>query len=474
MKKKPKNGLNNIYNPCFFMKAPEIKTILDYKKLFESLPALFLILKPDSPHFTILDASNLYLAATMTKRNEIVNKGLFEVFPDNPNDLTATGEHNLKRSLQNVIEKKQQDIMPVQKYDIPLPAEKGNGFEERYWNPKNTPVLNDKNEIIYIVHKVEDVTASIFLEKKGIEENRISEEKSQFIRSNEERINLILQALLKYTTMDFSDRLSITDKGDELDAIAVGLNSVIDELENQMSLLKSTNSELEHTNKELDSFSYSVSHDLRAPLRAIGGYSQVLLEDYGTKLDDEGKHTVNVIIKNTFKMGALIDDLLTFSRVGKQNLTKVLLDMDNKVNTICRELSEQNKNGQLKINVKPLGSVEGDSSMVKLVIHNLISNAIKYSSRKEKAIIEIGSYNENNMKVFYVKDNGAGFDMKYYNKLFGVFQRLHSSNEFEGIGVGLALVHRIIKKHQGDVWAEAVLDKGATFYFSLPLTKDKN
>lgn len=457
------------------MKDPDQKTIIDYKMLFDAAPVLFLILEPNPPNYTILDATERYLAATMSDRNEIVNKNLFDVFPDNPNDLEANGTHNLRRSLKNVIEKKMPDNMPVQKYDIPVPVKKGGGFEERYWKPKNTPVLNKNNKILYIIHQVEDVTATVVIEKKQLNEAKIAadviEQKSLLIKQNEDRINLILEALLKYTTMNFSDRLAITDKGDELDAIAVGLNSVIDELENQMHLLSSSYNDLEYANKELDSFSYSVSHDLRAPLRAIGGYSQVLMEDYGDKLGEEGLHTINVIIKNTVKMGALIDDLLTFSRVGKQNLNKVQLNMNGKVNAICRELSEEQKDGQVEINVKQLGNIEGDSSMLKLVITNLVSNAIKYSAKKEKSIIEIGSYEEKDKMVYYVKDNGAGFDMKYYDKLFGVFQRLHSANEFEGTGVGLALVQRIIKKHQGDIWAEAVPEKGATFYFSLPLTK---
>ncbi len=460
------------------MKETDKGTIIDYKKIFEASPTLYLLLKPNSPDFTILTASDGYMAATLTKKNEIINKKLFDVFPDNPNDKEANATNNLRRSLENVLKKKKQDIMPLQKYDVPIPSDKGVGFEEKYWNPINTPIFDDKQEIIYILHQAEDVTAAVLQEKKHVQDAKtaanVIEQKSLAIKENEDRINLILEALLKYTTMDFSYRLEITNKGDELDAISVGLNSVIDELENQMELLSSSYKELEYANKELDSFSYSVSHDLRAPLRAIAGYSQVLMEDYGDKLDEDGKRTINVIIKNAFKMGALIDDLLTFSRVGKQNLTKVLLNMENKVKTISAELIEQQKDKKIEITIKPLASIEGDSSMMKQVVTNLLSNAIKYSSKKERPIIEVGCYREKDMMVYYVKDNGAGFDMKYYNKLFGVFQRLHSSNEFEGTGVGLALVQRIIKKHQGEIWAESVLDEGTTFYFALPIINAKN
>lgn len=444
---------------------------IDYKLVFYTIPSLFLLLKPNSPEFTIMDANDAYLKATMTKRYEIINKSLFHVFPDNPSDIKADGVSNLKRSLEKVLESKQANAMPIQKYDIQVTTENGISFEERFWNPVNTPVLNEKNEIVFIIHQVEDVTAKINLENKMKIASTEIEQKSVLIKENEERINAILSALLKYTTMDFSNKLTITDKGDELDAIIVGLNSLIDELENQMQLLKISNEELEYANNELDSFSYSVSHDLRAPLRAINGYSQVLIEDYGHQLDENGKHTIQVIIKNAFKMAALIDDLLTFSRVGKQGLTKVTLNMTTMINIIVQDFKNQPHNNTVDFIIKPVEDIEGDNSMLKQVITNLISNAVKYSGKKEKAIIEIGSFQKNNTIVYYIKDNGAGFDMKYYDKLFGVFQRLHSASEFEGTGVGLALVQRIIKKHQGEVWAEAEPEKGATFYFSLPAKK---
>jgi len=228
-----------------------------------------------------------------------------------------------------------------------------------------------------------------------------------------------------------------------------------------------TNEALANANNELDSFSYSVSHDLRAPLRAIVGYSNILIEDYGDILDDEGKRVLNVIMKNVLKMGQLIDDLLAFSRIGKQQLIKVNVDMNALVNKIVDDLKIQHSSIN-ELNIKCLINIKCDSSMMKQVMTNLIGNAIKYSGKKENAIIEIGSYADNSDIVYYVKDNGVGFDMKYYDKLFGVFQRLHSANEFEGTGVGLALVQRIVNKHGGNVWAEAKVDEGATFYFSLP------
>jgi PAS domain S-box-containing protein len=226
--------------------------------------------------------------------------------------------------------------------------------------------------------------------------------------------------------------------------------------------------QLEASNKELDSFSYSVSHDLRAPLRAIDGYARILQEEYGDKLDREGRRLTKVITNNAQKMGQLIDDLLAFSRLGKQHIVKVDIDMNTLVHSIVDKLiSEENKKS-IEFDIKPLLNAGGDSSMVRQVMINLISNAVKYSGKKEKPVIEIGSYKENGSINYYVKDNGAGFDARYTDKLFNVFQRLHGANEFEGTGVGLAIVHRIITRHGGKVWAEGKVNEGAVFYFSLP------
>lgn len=221
-------------------------------------------------------------------------------------------------------------------------------------------------------------------------------------------------------------------------------------------------------NKELESFSYSVSHDLRAPLRSIDGYTRILLEDYAEKLDDEARRLMSVVMNNAQKMNKLIDDLLMFSRLGKQPVEKTELNMNVMFQSIINELKNHKQADHAEFELKPLLPAHGDRNLITQVITNLLSNAIKYSSKKEKPRIEIGSYEENGFNVYYVKDNGAGFDMAYYEKLFGIFQRLHTASEFEGTGVGLAIVQRIINRHEGKVWAEAKPGEGATFYFSLP------
>ena len=224
---------------------------------------------------------------------------------------------------------------------------------------------------------------------------------------------------------------------------------------------------LEASNKELDAFSYSVSHDLRAPLRAIHGYTKMLSEGHTDKLDDEGKRLMETVLRNTVKMGRLIDDLLTFSKLGKKDLRITAVDMTKLATSILNDIRYSSPSIKANIVIHPLLPVDGDSSLLSQVFTNLISNAIKYSEGKDTPVIEIGSREEEDEAIYYVKDNGAGFDMKYYDKLFGVFQRLHREEEFEGTGVGLALVKRIITRHGGRVWGEAEVGMGATFYFSL-------
>jgi PAS domain S-box-containing protein len=231
--------------------------------------------------------------------------------------------------------------------------------------------------------------------------------------------------------------------------------------------LKNAEARLIAANEELEAFSYSVSHDLRAPLRAVNGYAQMLKEDYNGQLDDKARRLMDNIMKNAEKMGQLIDDLLTFSRLGRRELQLHNIRMQDMVSGLWKELKPEQDHRDIEIHIKELLPAQADNVTIKQVWLNLISNAIKYSKQKAKAIIEIGSEIKGNEIMYYVKDNGAGFDMRYVDKLFGVFQRLHSEREFEGTGVGLAIVQRIIAKHGGRVWATGKVNEGASFYFTL-------
>jgi signal transduction histidine kinase len=231
--------------------------------------------------------------------------------------------------------------------------------------------------------------------------------------------------------------------------------------------IKRAEEKLIEANNELEAFSYSVSHDLRAPLRAIHGYTKMLKANYETALNSEGNRLMNNILNNAKKMGQLIDDLLAFSRIGRNELVKMNIPMQELVTNLCNEVKNEQTDRTIEFRISHLFPAPGDNTAIKQVWLNLISNAVKYSRQKEKTIIEIGCEIKENEIIYYIKDNGAGFDMRYANKLFGVFQRLHSDEEFEGTGVGLALVQRIIVKHGGRVWGESKVNEGATFYFTL-------
>jgi len=229
--------------------------------------------------------------------------------------------------------------------------------------------------------------------------------------------------------------------------------------------------ELKKAQEELESFSYSVSHDLRAPIRAINGYTQILIEDHIDLLDEDGKNMFNAIIKSSNKMGVLIDDLLAFSKLGRKQVSSSSINMTALVNGVINDIVIEKGENNPIFELDELAPANGDSSLIKQVWINLISNAIKYSKYKTETRIKITSISENDKIIYSIQDWGAGFDMAYYDKLFGVFQRLHSQEEFSGTGIGLAIVQKIISRHYGIVWAESKLDAGAKFYFSLPVIK---
>jgi light-regulated signal transduction histidine kinase (bacteriophytochrome) len=207
---------------------------------------------------------------------------------------------------------------------------------------------------------------------------------------------------------------------------------------------------------------------LRAPIRAISGFARILEEEYSEELDLDGIKFIHSIIRNSKKMGELIDDLLAFSKLGRKEITFSGINMNALIKSIREELLADSDERMAEFIVDTLPPAKGDQSLIKQVWINLISNAIKYSKNKPKTKIEIGAYEKDNLIVYYIKDNGAGFDMQYYDKLFGVFQRLHSPEEFEGTGIGLAIVQKIVSRHNGTVWAESKLNEGTSFYFSLP------
>jgi PAS domain S-box-containing protein len=262
--------------------------------------------------------------------------------------------------------------------------------------------------------------------------------------------------------------VELENKSNELENTKLALLNIVEDLNEKSEQLEQSTKNLQNTNKELEAFSYSISHDLRAPLRAIDGFTQILTEDYISKLDDEGKRIGAIIQQNSKKMGNLIDDLLAFSRLGRSALNYSKINMKYMANAIYYELTSNENRQHITINIEDIPPAYADTNMMRQVWINILSNSMKYSSKRDNSIISINFKEETDKYIYCVKDNGVGFNMKYKEKLFGVFQRLHSDKEFEGTGVGLALVQRIIHRHNGEIWANAEIDKGAEFYFSIP------
>jgi PAS domain S-box-containing protein len=230
--------------------------------------------------------------------------------------------------------------------------------------------------------------------------------------------------------------------------------------------------QLEAANKELEAFSYSVSHDLRAPLRAMDGFSRILLEEYASGLSEEAQRYLHLISTNALRMGHLVDDLLTFSRLSRQALKKQFVSPDSIVHQCLDELHAEQDGRRVEISIGELPTCQGDPALLKQVWFNLLANAIKYTRKREVAQIEVGARVDPqapDVSIYFVRDNGVGFEMQYAHKLFGVFQRLHRADEYEGTGVGLAIVQRIVQRHGGRAWVEATVDQGATFFFTLEM-----
>ncbi len=305
-------------------------------------------------------------------------------------------------------------------------------------------------------------------------ERRVEERTAELVSANKQLKREVkerkqaeedLEEMTKERSAELNKRIS------EVEQLNNAMLNLLEDRRISNESLEIKTQQLAAANKDLDAFAYSVSHDLRAPLRAIVGFSRMLMEDYGDKLDEEGQRKLNVIQNSAQDMGQLIDDLLAFSRLGRKAISMSAINMGRLAEEVFERL-RLNASGQtVRLNIQDLSPAYGDRALIREVFVNLISNAIKFTKPAEVAVVEISGKTEEKEILYSVKDNGVGFDMKYADKLFQVFQRLHSTEEFEGTGVGLALVQRIIHRHGGRVWAKGKMNEGATFYFTLPRGK---
>jgi len=385
---------------------------VDYRSVFESAPGLYLLLRTD---FTIVAVTDAYLRATMTKREEILGRGLFDVFPDNPDDPHATGVRNLSASLQRVLEKRATDVMAVQKYDIRRPEEEGGGFEERYWSPANSPVFDANGDIAYIIHRVEDVTELVRLQQAQSAQEEIKQ------RARE------LEMIVAERTAQ--------------------LRSSVDELE---------------------AFCYSLSHDMRAPLRAIHSFNEMVLEDCGNKISEECREFLQKSIRSADRLDRIIQEVLAYTRLAKQDIKTEPVDVETLVREIIDERPElQPPNAEIKIE-SPLQPMLGHEASLTQCITNFLDNAVKFVDRDVKPKVRVYTEANNGHVRLYFEDNGIGIDEAGQKRLFQMFQRIHAANEVPGNGIGLAIVRKAVERMNGTAGVESEPGKGSRFWVQLP------
>jgi len=486
----------------------------DFQSLFEAIPGLHIVLSPD---FKIVAASDSYVAVTQKKREELLGRILFEIFPDNPEDVKNNAGYSLQGALKTVLEQKKTLHTPLRKYKV---QNHDGTFETKYWSSEDKPLLNDKNEVRFILHTITEITELIRSEQlfsNIFEHNPASIALSRMSDGKIINVNKALLTLFEFPSkeeiigrtsadmkvaMDDSARDQIVaalSKGEKVVGLEGQIRQVsgairwiscsiqVVDINNEKCMLSTMLDitqkkedevhkqlqavQLKQANEELETFSYSVSHDLKAPLRSLEGFSKLLIENYKGKFDADADRWLNFIAENANRMGVLINDILNFSRISRSNLNTVSVSMQQMVEELFNNEKNNYPGKRIELHIGKLENADGDRAMLGQVWQNLISNALKYSSKNEHISVAIDCKKEEDFIVYTIQDNGVGFDEKYKDKLFGVFQRLHRSEEFEGTGVGLAIVNRIIQKHEGWIQVSSTLGKGTEFTFALPVIK---
>ncbi|MDZ7716396.1 MAG: ATP-binding protein [Balneolaceae bacterium] len=388
--------------------------------IFDTLPRAYAILAPAPQGFVIEEVNRAFLNLTGRTKDELAGNNYFDVFPKELNQYQGANTLDLSEILQQVTTQNEKHVTAIVKHTL-TPAGKKNS-EPRYWQFTNVPVCNnDEDEVAFIIQELEDVTEQLTKKEKRQNTTRQLSSRSQLQVQNKVLEDQIAQKINQYRA----------------------------------------------TNKELTDFIYSVSHDLRAPLRRIDGFSQELMNSCQHQLDETATHYLKRIRQGAQDMGNLIDDLLKLSRISRRKAEIESINISELAQSVFDQLIELEEDREVNFTAEKNLTAQVDKGLVKAMLTNLISNAIKFTGKKEKAEIEIGKTNKDGSSSFYIKDNGVGFDPAYADKLFKAFERLHSQKEFPGSGIGLATVKRIVTLHGGTIRAESTPDEGATFYFNF-------
>ena len=405
----------------------------NFQVFFEKAPGLCLAL---DPNFFILAASDNYLRATMTRREDIVGQHLFDVFPDNPADAPAAFR-NLRASLERVVRDRVPDSMDVQRYDIRRP---GGEFEERYWSVVNTPILRENGEVQYIIHCVGQATE--LPPRKASKE-----EDTKWVHAQQQRV----------ATM----QNEVVARSEELRAANQQLRVANEELAMRTA-------ELNDLLQTIQTFTYSIAHDLRAPLRGLMGFSTVMVDDYGDKMDDTGKTYLRHIRDGAQKMDRLLKDMLAYGQLTHVEATSVPMSLDSAVNAVLDELSSsiRNRNAVVEVN-RPLPSVIGNAALVNQVLLNLIDNALKFVPADRAPRVVISASASDNRVRLSITDNGIGIAPAYHARVFDLFVRLHKPAAYPGTGIGLALVKKAMDRMMGKVGIQSTPGEGSCFWLEL-------
>lgn len=529
---------------------------LDYHTIFEHAPDLYMIL---SPEFIILDCSDNYLKATLTKREQITGRHLFDVFPDNPDDPNATGTINLRASLNRVLQNKTVDAMAVQKYDV---RNEDGIFEEKSWSPINYPVLDKNGNIALIIHKAEDVTGLLKEKERHIEQNSLIEDlKEQLkaldiykraqeiqvanntlresVKESEEAFKTLFNAvpvgivginengLIKFFNekacqmfdyesedilnhpitqiihspdKDIQEALVEILQQDHKEAVLMQLNEHCYGIRNggkefpfEINISKSTFNKapifllsirdvtaqrdaqlqinnhikaIEEKNKELEQFTYIASHDLQEPLRSITSFIELFQQEYEGVFDENAQMYFEFVLQSTGRMKELIKGLLDYSRIGKQMIIRKE-DLNEIMRNVLHDLTSSIEKNQATVTYDELPSIYASGLHLRILFQNLISNSLKFNKPGIPPVIHISVEQNKSHWLFCVKDNGIGMDKKYQDKIFTIFQRLHTKDTYEGTGIGLAHCKKIVQLHDGKIWFESEPGKGTEFYFTI-------